>query len=369
MFLDPLLLLAVATATVSGPQIELITMGPGPELYSIWGHSAIRVRDPSRPPKMRDIVYNFGSVDFSGNFFGRMLRGQVDAYVSVSTYRATEKAYVGEDRTFLRRRLNLSSEEAKGVARSLSRFLTKKREFYRYHHFKDNCSTRVADEIDAALSGVVSKDARREMTTLSFRKLALGAIRHRPIYYVAIDVLITEGSDQPITAWQATFLPAVLDERLDATTRDGAPVVAEKVVVHESTSIYPDDRAWPWWYVYGLFLFPLCVVMIVRPRIGSIVWGVTAGLIATGVLLIWAVTNYDFTGTNWNVLIFPVSHFLFVRRAPWIGRYAAGHAALVILLLGLAALGVIGQSIGPGAVFAVIPSLVLAVRSGKMRTE
>ncbi|MBK6685884.1 MAG: DUF4105 domain-containing protein [Deltaproteobacteria bacterium] len=76
-------LLLATTGTSTTPVVELITMGPGPELYSYWGHAALRIIDPQDGS---DRVYNFGSVDFSDGFFVRMMRGQVDAFIGVSTY-------------------------------------------------------------------------------------------------------------------------------------------------------------------------------------------------------------------------------------------------------------------------------------------
>src|SRR5262252_6649268 len=108
-------------------------MGPGPYLYSFWGHSAVRVVDPVKG----DLVYNFGSVDFSGNFFMRMVRGEVEAFVSVSSYDATERSYIAEDRTFTRRILDLTPEQAESVAKHLERYTHGDRHSYVYHHFKD----------------------------------------------------------------------------------------------------------------------------------------------------------------------------------------------------------------------------------------
>ncbi len=53
-------------------QISLITCGQGEELYSIFGHSAIRVKEISTG---RDIIFNYGTFDFDDpDFYAKFLK-------------------------------------------------------------------------------------------------------------------------------------------------------------------------------------------------------------------------------------------------------------------------------------------------------
>ncbi len=47
-------------------EISLLTCSPGNELYSLFGHTAIRIRDARRG---MDIVYNYGTFDDSDPLF------------------------------------------------------------------------------------------------------------------------------------------------------------------------------------------------------------------------------------------------------------------------------------------------------------
>src|SRR5882757_5394445 len=47
-------------------EISLLTCAPGADLYSIFGHTAIRVRDDRRG---MDIVYNYGTFDDTDPLF------------------------------------------------------------------------------------------------------------------------------------------------------------------------------------------------------------------------------------------------------------------------------------------------------------
>ena len=57
-------------------RISLITCAPGEDIYTLFGHTAIRV---TIPQENYDMVYNYGIFDFnSDNFIWRFAIGQTD---------------------------------------------------------------------------------------------------------------------------------------------------------------------------------------------------------------------------------------------------------------------------------------------------
>jgi hypothetical protein len=335
-------------------------MGPGPYLYSFWGHSAIRVVDPVKG----DLVYNFGSVDFSGNFFLRMVRGEVEAFVGVSSFPATARTYIAEDRTLTRRLLDLTPAQSSSIAKQLERYTRGgERHRYLYHHFKDNCVTRVADEIDRAIGGVLSKEARTKDSGVSWREEAVDQLARNGLWAVAVDLAIAGATDRNMTVWERTFLPKRFDELLDATRLDGRPLVKETIDVYRSKSIDENTEwTWPWIYVYLFMLAPICALISWRPRWGSRIFGLAIGTLGFCLTILWAATEYDFTEHNFNVLVLPATHFAFLfPRRRIVRGYALGHAVLLVLLGLLHAVGVIDQSIGPSIAFALPPAVLLAL--------
>ena len=77
-------------------EISIITCAPGTELYSSFGHTAIRVKDPV----MRfDNIYNYGTFNFeTPNFYIKFIRGQLDYMLTVSPYKYFVISYMNESR-------------------------------------------------------------------------------------------------------------------------------------------------------------------------------------------------------------------------------------------------------------------------------
>ena len=65
-------------------RISLLTCTPGEELYSIFGHSAIRVIDSN---SVADIVYNYGTFNFDDEgFYLKFIRGKLMYYISAAYF-------------------------------------------------------------------------------------------------------------------------------------------------------------------------------------------------------------------------------------------------------------------------------------------
>ena len=64
-----------AQNNINHTRISIITCGPGDELYSLFGHTALRIIDSAAHS---DIVYNWGGFTFDQpNFYLKFLRGKL----------------------------------------------------------------------------------------------------------------------------------------------------------------------------------------------------------------------------------------------------------------------------------------------------
>src|SRR6056297_3454830 len=73
-------------------KVSLITADPGDELYSVFGHSAIRIKDKAFNV---DLVFNYGTFDFSTpNFYMKFAKGKLDYKIDVSSYKEFIPVYM-----------------------------------------------------------------------------------------------------------------------------------------------------------------------------------------------------------------------------------------------------------------------------------
>ena len=65
-------------------QISILTCAPGEDVYTAWGHTAIRIIDSA---KQTDIVYNFGTFDFNTpNFLLEFIKGNLNYFLSADNF-------------------------------------------------------------------------------------------------------------------------------------------------------------------------------------------------------------------------------------------------------------------------------------------
>jgi hypothetical protein len=74
----------------------LLTCTPGDELYSCFGHSAIRIQDKKYDI---DLVFNYGTFDFNKpNFYVNFLKGILIYSLGVDDYESFKSNYIYEER-------------------------------------------------------------------------------------------------------------------------------------------------------------------------------------------------------------------------------------------------------------------------------
>ncbi len=346
--------LSLAATASTAPRIDLMLMGRGGALYSVYGHAAIRVVHPDG----RDIAYNFGGVDLNVPFFWvSLMRGRIKTYLEVTKYSDLLLQYSGEDRTITGRTLRFTPEQATAIVRRLDAIYDSPDRYYFYHHVLDNCTTRVAKLFDDALAGALSKNAQA-IVRGTHRDWILSRVRDRFWLYIAMDLTGNGLGDVPITEWDATFLPDGLERVVDKAKIGGEPFVVSRYVDYRSLNFEePVLWDWPWTKVYILFLAPLLALAFWRRRAAMFVWGLVAGLVGVVYILFWVFSDYTFFWANWNLASFPplglALAFVAARRRTydawgWALDFGLGaHLAFLLLVVLLHAFGVVVQAIGP----------------------
>jgi hypothetical protein len=236
-------------STKGALQISILTCAPGEDVYTAWGHTAIRIIDSA---KQTDIVYNFGTFDFNTpNFLVEFVKGNLNYFLSADNFQNFILEYQYFGRSIKEQVLVLSDTDKIKWQNALQKNLEGNNRYYLYNFITDNCTTRVKDGFyQFATTQVPPSNIK------SFRTHVVEAPYQQGIPWIGlgIDVLLGAVSDQAPTALQAGFLPDLLFEQLAAQPEFIATI--QNYDFTRTTASKPTD---PIYYIVGLILVYLFV--------------------------------------------------------------------------------------------------------------
>jgi hypothetical protein len=206
------MLQAASSQEKPGAEVYLITCGPGSEIYSMYGHSALRIVIPEEES---DLVYNWGVFDFNTpNFAWKFAKGKLSYMLGVYPYDRFLRDYFSEERWVISQKFNLDSAEIEKLFQLLEENLKPENVKYRYNFYYDDCSSRIRDIIEKAVGEdlLYPPDEKKELQT--FRSLTGEYEKRYPWIKLGIDVLIGSPGDKKATFRDRMFLPADLKNGL-----------------------------------------------------------------------------------------------------------------------------------------------------------
>ena len=231
--------------------ISLLTCGPGDELYSVFGHTAIRVSDPATG---MDVVYNYGMFDFSTpNFYLKFIKGDLKYYVAANDYADFIYTYQFYGRDVFEQKLNLTQDQKQKIATELATTLFSDDRFYTYKYFERNCTTMVGEVLQKNLPVPISQ--KNEDTGKTYRKIVIERLSNSFYENLGISLIFGHKTD---TRLHNLFLPVHLMQGLDNTKlANGTPLAAPAVTVVKG-SFVPQKSLWNNYYTY----LAICLLMM-----------------------------------------------------------------------------------------------------------
>ncbi|MCF8464400.1 MAG: DUF4105 domain-containing protein [Flavobacteriales bacterium] len=329
-------------------QVSLVTCGPGEELYEAFGHTAIRINEPSLE---FDAVYNYGTFDFDQpNFYWNFVQGRSLYMLAVNRYSNFIGSYQYYNRSVREQFLDLTLEQKQALFDKLTWNAKKENREYLYDYFFDNCSTRPRDIIVEALNGNIEFDSTYLADDrLSIRQLTdLYILKEQPWGDLGIDLCLGAVIDKSATAMQYMYLPEKLEEAFDHAyiTKNGVrvPIVMNKQTTFQASSVVK-QKSWfvPQIIFVAFLLFSAVFLTIFRSAKRStrffdgLIFMITSFIGWNGIFL-WFFTNHFSADYNWNILwALPTNAFfgytlLKKERPKWTGHYAL---FLIVLYSGL----------------------------------
>ena len=380
--------------------ISLLTMGTGPAVWQMFGHSAIWIHDNRFNT---DTVFNWGVFNMrEANFIPRFLKGLMLYQMGGETLDEVLYEYRYFNRDVVSQELDLTTAQKDTILEIIRINAQPENLKYRYDYFRDNCSTRPRDILDRALGGQIHAQSQR-LVDRTYRSEALRLMQLNKPLVTGVDIGLGVPADHQLTQWENMFLPKELHDfigNLQVKDSTGAshPLVRSRVVLFQSTrgpepASPPNMVAWLW--PLGAVIALVMVALVAAARssraaeraaaIVACIWCIVAGLLGLVLTALWAVTDHVFAHSNENLLVFNpfwlvlavliVIYLSSGRSARWTRGFALGLAALALLeliahIVGIARqnnLAVVGLVLFPALALAWASTrATLSVRAGKV---
>jgi hypothetical protein len=188
--------------------ISLLTYDKTPEVYGMYGHTALRVKDQ---PNHVDLIFNYGTFDFnSPNFIYRFTKGDADYILAVQDFRdVTIESYITH-RAVREQILNLTQREKQQVFVALMTNAEEQNRAYKYNFLFDNCSTRPRQIVEKNINGKL--EYRDSILTKTFRQLIHDCIGKKQWLTFGIDLILGSELDRKASYKEQMFLPPYLED-------------------------------------------------------------------------------------------------------------------------------------------------------------
>ena len=189
-------------------EFSLLTCQPHDEVYSLYGHTAIRYHELKLGGL--DLAFNYGVFDFKKpHFVARFVFGLTDYELGAYPYKYFVKEYRRFGSMVTEQVLNLTDEEKMALHDALAINLRPENKIYRYNYFYNNCTTKARDIIESCINGKVEY-AGREDYTPSYRDMVHSMTRNNPWSRFGNDLLLGIKADWKTDLRQQEFLPGNL---------------------------------------------------------------------------------------------------------------------------------------------------------------
>lgn len=294
-------------------QFSLLTCAPGTEIYSLFGHTAIRYQNFTQN---RDLVFNYGMFSFSDpNFIYRFVKGETDYQLGVNDFRSFEAEYKYRGSSVYQQVLNLTNSEKLKLQNLLFTNYLPQNRVYRYNYFYDNCTTRARDQIEKCINGNVEYPST--VSEKTFRNIVHEFTKGFNWEEFGIDLCLGADADKSIDIRQQMFSPFYMRSFAESAyikDVDGnvRPFVLKEEVIVDAEAVGNDGDTFPFSPLTCAILFLslnilIAFIQIIKKRI---YWGwdlllyFSQGLAGCIIAFLFFFSIHPTVDSNWLILLF-----------------------------------------------------------------
>lgn len=275
-------------------KISVLTCESGTELYSTFGHTAVRVKDD---PLHIDVVYNYGTFDFNtANFYLKFIKGDLNYFATVSSYADFHYEYTIENRSIFEQQLLLTDIQKQNLFNSLNATLASDKKYYTYKFIDKNCTTMVVDQLNTILKSntIVKKIA----TNTTYREVLTPYLENHFIENLGINIIFGIKVDQPS---EKLFLPNEFMQSLSLSKVNAKAISMPSTTLLHSVK-KPQSSSW-WNNIYA-FTAVFMLLLLTRNNWVYLTLLTIFGLLGVFLLAVGFYSYHQEVLYNYNTLLF-----------------------------------------------------------------
>jgi len=298
--------------------LKIALIGPGDELYFWWGHIGLVIEDRLTGQAR---FYDWGVFSFENeNFFLNFAFGRLNYSCAVSYADSNYDIYISTNRDITLYTLDLPPEKKEAILYQAENNVLPENRDYSYHHFKDNCATRIRDVLDMALDGQLSEEFKKTPGRFNLRQHIRRHTWAHPFFDWLLNFWMSKDIEKPISVWDEMFLPSEIALRIDDfryIDPNGASrlLVSSVDTINTSTGrpavLKAPKSLWPGALLVSLIFSEILLILYLlwgkkksfRSLLGttSIFLGLFFGIAGSMLLFLMFFTDHDYTYHNINI--------------------------------------------------------------------
>lgn len=303
---------------------SVLTCGTGNESYSLFGHTAIRIKDSINAI---DLVYNYGTFDFrTPNFVAKFTKGDLQYFATVHPYADFINEYNNEKRSVYEQELNIPQNLKQKLFDNLNTTILSEDRYYTYKFIDKNCTSMVVDVLNKSLNGTVI--TKKGDTDKTYRTILYPYFDGHFYEKLGISIIFGKKVDELGTK---IFLPFELKNSLNKIAFQNHSLVKQNKTIL-SFDKEPTHSWWNNWYTYVIVL---AFIIFINKRSVDKFYLLIMGLLGLFFVFVGFYSLHKELEYNYNILLF--SPFLLIllvlnlmKNKKWTYRFSLIHIISLI---------------------------------------
>ena len=306
------------SGNIESTEISVLTCDPGNEIYSLFGHSALRIKNPING---QDLVVNWGLFEFSESQFQfgyDFAKGRLKYYMGIQLMSNFITEYRRSKRGIREQVLNLSNQEKYKIIQLLEENYKPENRKYKYEFFYDNCSSRLRDIIKKVFGENINFYQSPKSNKFTFRETIHLYLESFPWLKLGIDLVLGKKIDKLVSNENLMFLPLNVEEIFDKSLVQNNGSI-KNLVKSKNTLIesFENKNKLNNIGFYSWILLAITLLLIVFKLDKALGFWSSLNLFIIGLLgivlvFMWIGTDHNTTKMNFNLLWASPFHFILI---------------------------------------------------------